>query len=88
MKNMFAETYETTDTPLEDGDVAVVIRKNGRVQTMVKDCSDPNCPSAEADDILTAYGVTTLLGEQNLIEAARQQAVRGIEAGMEKRTLQ
>lgn len=88
MKNMFAETYETTDAPLEEGDVAVVIRKSGRVQTMVKDCSDPNCPSAEVDDILTAYALATLVGEEILMQMARQQVERGIEAGMEKRTLQ
>jgi len=88
MRELNFDGFTTSTNPIEDGDVSVVIRRNGNVEVAIKSADENgHNPSANSDDLLTAYGLVTLLSQTELMKAARANAFEKIQDAMTLRVV-
>lgn len=88
MKPLNFKGFRTSTDPIAEGDVAVVIRKDGRVEAVIQSADENGQnQSAETHDILTAYGLILLANDPDLIHAARESAWEKVKDAMKLRTV-
>ena len=88
MRELNIKGYKTTTEPIEEGDVAVVIRRDGEVEVAIKSADENgHNPSANTEDLLSAYALVTLLANPELMDAARADAFSKVQDAMKLRVV-
>lgn len=88
MTDLRINGFDTSHEQLQDGDVALVIRKDGRVQAMIPE-SLQDRPGMEDlnPNIMMVYGLILLMAQDNVAYMAAQEAENQIKEAMKARVI-
>lgn len=69
MKELTLNGFEVSSKPIEEGDTALVIRSDGRVQAYVKEAAqDGREHSGDMLNLYTIFALMIVLGQRDLVE--------------------
>tara|TARA_B100000749_G_scaffold254723_1_gene222356 strand:- start:397 stop:669 length:273 start_codon:yes stop_codon:yes gene_type:complete len=88
MTDLTLNGFDTSHEQLQDGDVALVIRKDGRVQAMIPEALKDRPDMEDLNpNIMMVYGMILLMAQDNLIHMAAFEAERQIKDAMQARVI-
>ena len=80
--------FTTSTEPLAEGDAALVIRKDGSIEALVKSASDDGrSVSADNSSMLMIFGLMLLSAQDELMTAAMLEATQKIQDAMKLRVV-